>query len=169
MGLMYRKKPHNSHKPKERFFIKGFAEDVNDVMKNAKLCTAYLPFGAGLKGKLFDAMQNGTPCAMNTIAAEGMFGLLDINGIKEDAVDAFVKQTAELYTNKSLWSEKQANGFKALNSRFNASNFNLLQLVRDLQLNINKHRQIHFLGQVLQHHSLQSSKYMSKWIEAKNR
>lgn len=168
-GSYVSQKATQLHKPKDRFFIKGFAEDVNDVMKNAKLCTAYLPFGAGLKGKLFDAMLNGTPCAMNTIAVEGMFGLLDINGIKEDAIDAFVKQTAELYTNKSFWIEKQTNGFKALNSRFNASNFNLLQLVCDLQQNLNKHRQIHFLGQVLQHHSLQSSKYMSKWIEAKNR
>src|SRR5690606_24208238 len=37
---------------KDGFIIKGFAEDVNHVMQNAKVCLAPLRFGAGLKGKL---------------------------------------------------------------------------------------------------------------------
>jgi cell fate regulator YaaT (PSP1 superfamily) len=35
--------------------------------------------------------------------------------------------------------------------------------------NLIANRQTNFWGQILQHHSLQSTKYMSKWIEAKNK
>ena len=33
---------------------------------------------------------------------------------------------------------------------------------------LNEHRNANFLGQILQHHTLQSTKYLSKWIEEKN-
>ena len=145
-GSYVSQKATQLHKPKERFFIKGFADDVNVIMKNARICTAYLPFGAGLKGKLLDAMTNGTPCAMNSIATEGMFGTLPLNGIKEDDIDAFVKQTAELYNNQSLWETSQTNGFNILKNRFNTADFNLLNHVNSLQEYLSKHRQQHFLG-----------------------
>ena len=38
-----------------------------------------------------------------------------------------------------------------------------------LKINLKLHRQSHFVGQILQHHSLQASKYLSKWIEEKNK
>ena len=34
---------------------------------------------------------------------------------------------------------------------------------------LTSHRQTHFIGQILQHQSLQASKYLSKWIEEKNK
>src|SRR5690606_3918104 len=57
------------HNEKQGFLIKGFAEDVNQAMQSAKVSLAPLQFGAGLKGKLVDAMVNGTPCMMSAIAA----------------------------------------------------------------------------------------------------
>ena len=47
-----------------------------------------------------------------------------------------------------------------------ASDF--INQVANLQENLKTHRNQNFLGQILQHQSLQSTKYMSKWIEAKN-
>jgi hypothetical protein len=38
-----------------------------------------------------------------------------------------------------------------------------------VETNLEKHRQEHFFGQVLYHHQMQSSKYMSLWIEEKNK
>jgi hypothetical protein len=40
--------------------------------------------------------------------------------------------------------------------------------IEALQLDLKTHRNQNFLGQILQHQTLQSTKYMSKWIEAKN-
>ncbi|WP_291107518.1 hypothetical protein [Flavobacterium sp. UBA6195] len=40
--------------------------------------------------------------------------------------------------------------------------------IEELKMDLKNHRNQNFWGQVLQHQSLQSTKYMSKWIEAKN-
>ncbi|WP_066217619.1 glycosyltransferase [Formosa haliotis] len=156
---------------KERFFIKGFANDVNEVMKHARICVAPLVFGAGLKGKLTDAMAHGTPCAMSTIAAEGMFGNMEPNGFIEDDAEQFALKVSELYTNETLWKEKQYFGFKNYNSRFNKSYFQqqFLERVHQVQKQLEIHRLTNFTGTMLQHHSMQSTKFMSRWIEEKNK
>ncbi len=156
---------------KDGFLIKGFAEDVNDVMQKAKVCLAPLRFGAGLKGKLIDAMQNGTPCVMSGIAAEGMFGDTEPNGFIEDCPEAFTERTIELHTNSEIWNSSQVFGFKVLNERFNKTNFasGFSNRIDELLNDIKTHRQNNFTGQLLMHQTLQSTKYMSKWIEVKNR
>ncbi|WP_296312109.1 glycosyltransferase [Winogradskyella sp. UBA3174] len=156
---------------KEGFFIKGFAEDVNEVMQNVKVCLAPLRFGAGLKGKLVDAMQNGTPCVMSTIAAEGMFGELNPNGFIENNPDIFAKKAIELYNDSESWNQSQLNGFKVLNERFNKKAFEseFSNKISEINSNLKMQRQNNFIGNLLQHQTLQSTKYMSKWIEEKNR
>ncbi|WP_179339570.1 glycosyltransferase [Winogradskyella ludwigii] len=155
---------------KEGFLIKGFAEDVNIVMQNAKVCFASLRFGAGLKGKLVDAMQNGTPCVMTSIASEGMFGEFEENGFIEDNPEDFAKKAILLYNNSDIWKHKQQAGFEVLNQRFNRLDFEeaFLTHIKSLRINLDQHRQYNFIGLLLMHQTMQSTKYMSKWIEAKN-
>ncbi|MFK7832488.1 MAG: glycosyltransferase [Winogradskyella sp.] len=155
---------------KEGFIIKRFAEDANEVMQNAKACLASLRFGAGLKGKLIDAMQNGTPSVMTAIAAEGMFGDFEVNGFVEDHPEAFAEKAVSLYTNSLIWKQKQQNGFEVLNERFNRLHFEgtFYSHLKTLSENLQKHRQQNFMGQLFMHQTMQSIKYMSKWIEAKN-
>lgn len=107
---------------KQGFIIKGFAEDVHTVMQEAKVCLAPIRFGAGLKGKLIDAMQNGTPMVTSTIGAEGMFGDFEPNGFIEDDANSFVNQAIALCENEVLWSKMQKNGFAIINNRFNRKN-----------------------------------------------
>ncbi|GAA3653747.1 glycosyltransferase family 4 protein [Flavivirga jejuensis] len=170
-GAYASQKVNQLHNIKEGFLIKGFAEHVNDVMQQARVCLAPIRFGAGLKGKLVDAMQNGTPCITTTIGAEGMFGSLEPNGFIEDTPENFVNRAVDLYTNKSLWEEKQQNGFQIINGRFNKGDFQkelsnkITQMVDELSNN----RLNNFTGQMLQHHNMQSTKFMSKWIEEKNK
>ncbi|MBV7267635.1 glycosyltransferase [Winogradskyella luteola] len=156
---------------KEGFLIKGFTEDVNKVMQNVKVCLAPLRFGAGLKGKLIDAIQNGTPCIMSSIAAEGMFGNLKVPGFIEDNSTAFTLKAVELYTNNKVWQGKQQNGFEVLKQRYNMSDFEgaFFNKLEELKENLKLHRQNNFIGNMLQHQTLQSTKYLSKWIEEKNR
>lgn len=155
---------------KEGFLIKGFAEDVNEVMENAKVCLASLRFGAGLKGKLADAMQNGTPTVMTNIAAEGLFGDLEANGFIEDQPEAFAEKAVLLYNTPDIWKQKQQNGFDILKQRFNRLDFetDFAAHIKSLCKNLKTHREQNFIGQLLMHQSMQSTKYMSKWIAAKN-
>lgn len=156
---------------KDGFLIKGFVCDVETVMRSAKVCLAPLRFGAGLKGKLIDAMQNGTPCIMSNIAAEAMFGNIETNGFVEDNPQAFADCAVNLYSDAELWKLKQQNGFKILNQRFNKTHFEsaFKSRIETLSNQLKSHRESNFIGQLLMHQFLQSTKYMSKWIEAKNR
>ena len=153
------------------FIIKGFADNVNSVMQNAKVCLAPLRFGAGLKGKLIDAMLNGTPCIMTTIAAEGMFGGFEPNGFIADDAQKFADKAIELYTDKIFWNGKQKSGFNVLNARYDKQLYisDFIFKLNSILNNLQVHRLDNFTGQMLQYQTNQSTKYMSKWIEEKNK
>ena len=68
------------HQPKERFFSLGRADDAQEVVAKARVMLAPLRFGAGMKGKLLEAMQCGTPSVTTAIGAESMYGDLPWNG-----------------------------------------------------------------------------------------
>ncbi|WP_411766999.1 glycosyltransferase family 4 protein [Winogradskyella sp. A3E31] len=170
-GAYESQKVNQLNDEKTGFLIKGFAEDVNTVMQNAKVCLAPLRFGAGLKGKLIDAMQNGTPCIMSSIAAEGMFGDINPCGFIEDSPETFAQKAIQLYNQPDVWKEMQQNGFETISKRFDKKKFEteFSKTMEYLQINLKNQRLNNFMGQVLMHHTLQSIKYMSKWIEEKNR
>ena len=170
-GAYASQKVNQLHNEKDGFLIKGLAENVNEVMKQARVCLAPIRFGAGLKGKLVDAMQNGTPCIMTSMASEGMFGNIESNGFIEDTPQEFAYKSVQLYQNETLWNEKQQNGFQIINQRFNKSIFQeaFILKIQEIAQQLNNHRMNNFTGQMLQHHMLQSTKFMSKWIEEKNK
>ncbi len=169
-GAYVSEKAKQLHNEKEGFLIKGRAESVLDVYSKAKVLLAPIPYGAGLKGKLFEAMQLGLPSVTTKMGAEAMNGNIDWNGfITSDEAD-FVEKAIELYTNKNVWKTAQKNGYEIIEKRFKKELYetDFMNQVENLQENLNAHRNQNFLGQILQHQSLQSTKYMSKWIEAKN-
>ena len=170
-GAYVSEKAKQLHNEKEGFLIKGRAESVADVYSKARVLLAPIPYGAGLKGKLFEAMQLGLPSITTKMGAEAMNGNLDWNGfISSDEAD-FVEKAVELYIDKSLWKKAQKNGYEIIEKRFKKELFatDFINRIEELQLDLKTHRNLNFLGQVLQHQSLQSTKYMSKWIEAKNK
>ncbi|MFT4802015.1 MAG: hypothetical protein ACI93N_001790, partial [Flavobacteriaceae bacterium] len=76
-----------------------------------------------------------------------------------------------LYVNKENWLAAQQNGISILNNRFNKNVFSekFTSQLKFLEKNKVQHRRQNFIGQILQHQSIQSTKYMSKWIEEKNK
>jgi glycosyltransferase involved in cell wall biosynthesis len=169
-GAYVSEKAKQLHNEKEGFLIKGRAESVKEVYAKARVLLAPIPYGAGLKGKLFEAMQQGLPSITTKMGAEAMHGNLNWNGFISDEND-FVEKAIELYTNKPLWETAQQNGYKIIENRFKKELFatDFMTKVTHLQEHLKTHRNQNFLGQILQHQSLQSTKYMSKWIEAKNK
>lgn len=158
------------HKPSENFYIMGRTQNAADVVKKAKVVLAPIRFGAGAKGKLLEAMQCGTPSITSTIGAESMHGDLPWNGIITDDADAIAQAAVELYQNKEMWKQSQHNGVAIVNQRYARLLFeqDLIDRILELQSNLQVHRQNNFIGAMLQHHALASTKFMSKWIESKN-
>ena len=169
-GAYYTQAIRSMHNKKDGFLLHGYVEDAFEVINSSRVLLAPLRFGAGLKGKLILAMQCGTPAAMSTIAAEGMFGSDQPNGIIEDDPSLFVKKCIDLYTQESLWTEYQNKGDAVLKSRFNKLDhqLKLKERISLIQSTIQSHRYDNFIGQLLAHHQFQSTKYMSRWIEVKN-
>lgn len=155
----------------EGFIIKGFVDDINNLMQEFRVCLVPLRYGAGLKGKIIDAMLNGIPCVTTSIGAEGMYGDIEPNGFIEDAPADFAEKAIELYTNKIFWAGKQKLGVNIINIRFDKQLYtkDFLLKVENTQNALEIHRRNNFTGSMLMHHTLQSTKFMSRWIEEKNK
>lgn len=158
------------HKPNEGFFIKGWAVDVRKIMDIARVQLSPLRFGAGLKGKLIDGMRFGLPGVTTKIGAEGLCGNLPFSGIIANGEQEFIDAAISLYSSEEAWEQAQKNGFDIIETRFKKSLFvdDFQKRLTELSQKLQEHRQQNFIGQILQHKSLQASKYLSKWIEAKN-
>ena len=159
------------HQPKEGFHIMGRADNAQEVVSKARVVLAPLRFGAGIKGKLLEAMQFGTPSITSSIGAESMCGDFPWNGFITDSPSEFAAKAISLYNDKTIWNSAQMNGINIIEKRYLKSNFisEFKQNILSLQTNLKHHRLNNFIGALLQHQTLQNTQYMSKWIEAKNK
>jgi glycosyltransferase involved in cell wall biosynthesis len=158
------------HQPKEGFCIMGRANDAQEIVKNSRIVLAPLRFGAGIKGKLVEAMQCGTPSVTTTIGAESMYGDLPWNGFIANDVQVFADKAVQLYGDKTLWLKAQENGFEIIEKRYLKFLFEVdfVKHILKTQIYLKQHRLQNFIGTMLHHHTLTSTKYMSRWIEEKN-
>ncbi|WP_281235433.1 glycosyltransferase [Flavobacterium gelatinilyticum] len=159
------------HQPKNGFYIMGRAEDANEIVKKARVVLAPIRFGAGLKGKLLEAMQCGTPSVTTSIGSEAMHADLLWNGFIEDHPEKFAKKAISLYKDENLWKSSQKNGISIINECYQKDKYSdgLISFVNTLLVDSKSHRLHNFMGNLLQHHAYKSTMYMSKWIEAKNK
>jgi glycosyltransferase involved in cell wall biosynthesis len=156
---------------KEGFIINGWADSSERAFKNARVCLAPLQFGAGLKGKLIDAMLFGTPSVTTKIGAEAMHDNKPWNGYISDDHRDFARKSVELYNNKQTWLRAQNNGISIINQCYSKKDFGqtFFDCIQKIETNLDEHRLDNITGAILMHHTLQSTKYLSKWIEAKNK
>lgn len=155
----------------EGFIIKSKADDADFEMQNARVCLAPLRFGAGLKGKLITAMQNGTPNVTTSIGAEGMIENNEWCGFLVNNATEIANAAIELYNNENTWSGAQQKGFTIINKKFNKEKYlpNFISKINYCLANLEETRRRNFLGAILNYQSMQSTKYMAKWIEEKNK
>jgi len=165
------KKAQQLHNPKQGFHIKGWAEDALETLSQYRVCLSPLRFGAGMKGKLADAMLTGTPSVTTSIGAESMYADYDWPGFIVDDESSMANKAVELYTEENVWQEKQNNIFSIINNIFNKekNEEEFLKRFIEVENDLEKHRNNNFSGKMLRHHTLKSAMYMSQWIEAKNK
>ncbi len=159
------------HNKKEGFIIKAFAKNSKEVIEKAKVLLAPLRFGAGIKGKLTEAMLCGTPSVTTKIGAEGMCDRFPWPGFVEDNFSDFALMASELYRNKNMWKNAQETGIEVVNFIYDKAKLTpaFINRIEEIQQNLEEHRTQNFLGNLLQYQTLQATKFMSKWIESKNK
>jgi glycosyltransferase involved in cell wall biosynthesis len=159
------------HDEKSGFIVKGWVDDAVQVVQSARVCLAPLRFGAGIKGKLAEAMLCSTPSVTTNIGIEGMQTDLPWAGEIANDATTIADAAVRLYQNFHIWQvasdlgQKNALLLFEKNKHFEVLSNRLATIQKDL----GEHRQNNFIGSMLNHHHHKSTKYMSQWIEAKNK
>ncbi|WP_431061183.1 glycosyltransferase [Pseudomonas abietaniphila] len=158
------------HNAAQGFHIMNRAEDALEVMSAARVSLAPVRFGAGIKGKVIDAMLCGTPTVTTPIGAEAMCGELPFPGAIASDAQSFADEAVALYNDQTRWQQAQLDGFAVLKARFRHEQHcaSLIERINQLRDNLPAHRTANFTGAMLRHHQHKSTQYMAQWIEAKN-
>ncbi len=84
--------------------VTGYVPDVDAYFRRARVFVAPLRYGAGVKGKVGQAMTYGLPVVTTPIGAEGM-GIVDgIHALVREDPKAFAEAVVDLLTSNQLWS-----------------------------------------------------------------
>ena len=149
----------------------GAIDSTEAVLNQSKVNLVPLRFGAGLKGKVLEAMFHGTPSVISEIGAEGVFGTIKSEPLKASNWDDFVDKVILLYRDEKQWKLAQKIGFEVVRTRFDKSVVfqDFIEHMSQVYDNLESHRKLNVIGAMLQRNEHQSTKYMAKWIEEKNR
>lgn len=103
----------------ESINVLGFIsdEELSNLYKSTRVVVAPLRFGAGMKGKVVEALYNKCPIVTTSIGAEGINNLNNAIIIADDA-ETFAKKVVELYLNKELNEKNSNNSFKIIENQF---------------------------------------------------
>ena len=160
------------HKPNTGFFVHGFVEDVQTMLKQHRVLLAPLEFGAGLKRKLFDAWLAGCAVVTTPVGIEGIGEADKLPFMVADDLETdFINLAVSNYAQESQWDQNCKEGLALIAEYFSWEQraSAVLETIESYALNKEEYSAQNPVGQMLWHQSLQSSKYLSKWIEAKNR
>ena len=171
VGSYMTKEVSQMHKPSEGFHVLGKVEQLSDFLQQRRVSLAPLRFGAGLKGKLLESMENGLPSVTTTIGAEGLAQCDKWPGFIADDEQSFAEASVSLYMDENYWSKSQQQGFDLLQNNFSKHQYaqDFFYRIEQLKDSLESHRDKNFIGKILQHHSMRSTEYMARWIECKNR
>ncbi len=170
-GAYTSSKVEQLHNEQEGFLIKGRAKSAEEVLKQSRVLLAPLRFGAGLKGKFVDAMKFGTPSVTTKIGAEGMKINQGWCGELGETPDEIAQKAIQIYSDKSVWVEAQKTGVQIFNQLFKKAEHeeSFGVKIESVTKSLQDHRKRNFIGSMMLQNTLQSYKYMSKWIEEKNK
>ncbi len=92
--------------PGNDVIIKGFVseEELNHLYSECRVVVVPLRYGAGVKGKVVEAIYNGTPIVTTAIGAEGIPGVEDVL-LVEDEPERFADAVVGLYKNPDACQE----------------------------------------------------------------
>jgi len=157
------------HDEKSGFLVKGWVDDAVNAMQNAKVCLAPLRFGAGIKGKLAEAMYCQTPSVTTDLGAESMQTELAWPGAIANDPQATADAAVKLYQDEKAWQCASELGQQNAQLMYQQESIlaELTTRLTELECNLEKHRKQNFIGSMLNHHHHKSTQYMAQWIDVK--
>ena len=102
----------------ENVVIEGWVPSVRQVYDNCKVFVAPLRSGAGIKGKVVDALAHGVPCVLSPVAAEGIAARDGVDVFIADSPDVWVKAIATLYSDMGVWNDMSRQALSLATARY---------------------------------------------------
>ncbi|MBT6584333.1 MAG: glycosyltransferase, partial [Gammaproteobacteria bacterium] len=99
--------------------VEGFLSDeaLDELYRRIRMSVVPLRFGAGIKGKVLDAMQRGIPVATTSIGAEGIPNATS-NLLVEDVSADFANNIVELYGDLDMLERHSIDGLNTIAKHF---------------------------------------------------
>lgn len=101
--------------------VHGHVESIEPFLTRCRLSLAPLLSGAGVKGKINQAMSHGIPVVATPIAAEGMFLVDGLNALIAADTASFAAAIIRLYDDEPLWHRLSANGYQNIVDHFSST------------------------------------------------
>ena len=113
--------------------ILGAIDDVEGLIQASRISIAPLLSGAGIKGKVLQAMSLGIPVVGTTISFEGILSENLYEPRPSYSAAEFAERIHEYYFNQDIWKASQAKGFSLIrdNYGFETLKHNLAEIVDD--------------------------------------
>lgn len=99
--------------------VTGYVSDEELARRyhQARVAVVPLRYGAGVKGKVVEALQNGVPVVTTGVGAQGMPGLEDVAAV-EDGPEGLADAIAALLADDELWRRRSRAGARLVASLF---------------------------------------------------
>ncbi len=102
----------------DHVIITGYVPKTKPYLNLCRISIAPLRYGAGIKGKIGEALGHGLPVVTTSIGAEGM-GLVHGETILiADEADTFAQNVIRLYEDKGLWNKLAQAGRRFIEERY---------------------------------------------------
>ena len=92
--------------------VTGYVADLGPYLRKAWISIAPLRYGAGMKGKIGEAMAAGLPVVTTTIGAEGMELQNRVTALIADSAEEFADAVSELSQDMALHAEIARNALE---------------------------------------------------------
>jgi glycosyltransferase involved in cell wall biosynthesis len=101
--------------------VAGYVPDVAPYFEGSRVFVSPLRYGAGMKGKIGQAMSFGLPVVTTSIGAEGMRLVHGEHALVEDEPAAFANAVVRLYESPALWGSLSEASWRHLERHFSES------------------------------------------------
>lgn len=98
--------------------VTGWVEDLRPIYAAHRLSVAPLRYGAGVKGKVGEALAYGVPVVTTTVGSEGMPCIPGQDIMVEDDPRSLSRAIIDLYTSADVWDSFSSNGLRAIEDAY---------------------------------------------------
>jgi len=98
--------------------VVGWVDEVEPEFAKRRVFVSYLRYGAGMKGKLGQALSLGLPVVSTSIGAEGMGLVGEEMALIADNPDDFADAVCRLYSDSVLWEKLSRQGREYIEQHF---------------------------------------------------